>query len=198
MTATDLFPQPGAVKGDADFARDGTLRTRIRRWWVPAPKRWVAWLMLNPSKAGAARNDPTALRVTHFSRAWGFDGWIGVNMIPYIASKPAEMWRWFDWERNGPDWIARDDLAVNLSNIEKAARAASLRVVAFGAEPMARCQHWVNECLEQFCQPIDNPGDGDGELRCLGLTKAGAPIHPMARGRHRVPDDAKPVLWEWA
>ena len=30
------------------------------------------------------------------------------------------------------------------------------------------------------------------ELFCLGTTQSGAPIHPMARGRHRVPDSASP------
>lgn len=42
--------------------------------------------MLNPSDAGERRNDPTALRVTNFTRAWGYDGWIGVNLYPFIAA----------------------------------------------------------------------------------------------------------------
>jgi protein gp37 len=34
-----------------------------------------------------------------------------------------------------------------------------------------------------------------GEIHCLGETASGAPIHPMARGKHRVPDDRQPLLW---
>jgi hypothetical protein len=59
---------PPLVRGSAKFARDGTLRCQLRRWWVKAPQRWAAWLMLNPSVAATDRNDPTALRVTHFLR----------------------------------------------------------------------------------------------------------------------------------
>jgi len=60
---------PPAIQGSARFSRDGTLRNEIRRWWVENPTRWAVWLMLNPSTAAEGRNDPTALRVTHFSKA---------------------------------------------------------------------------------------------------------------------------------
>jgi hypothetical protein len=33
------------------------------------------------------------------------------------------------------------------------------------------------------------------EWKCLGLTGGGAPVHPLARGRHRVPDDATLQSW---
>jgi hypothetical protein len=108
--AGHLFPGPFEIKGSAVFGRERTLRLEIRRWWVPEPKRWAAWLMLNPSVAGENRNDPTAQRVTHFTRAWGYDGWIGVNLYPFISSKPAEMWRWANWQNHGPAWDVRDDL----------------------------------------------------------------------------------------
>lgn len=87
-----LFP---AIQGSAQFAQNGTLRCEIRRWWSDhAPTRWAAWLMLNPSVATADREDPTAKRVTHFSNVAGCDGWIGVNLYPFISSTPDEMWSW--------------------------------------------------------------------------------------------------------
>ncbi len=193
----DLFaePPPSApiFHGSAKFARDGTLRLEIRRWWVENPTRWAAWLMLNPSKAGAIETDRTADRVTHFSRSWGYDGWIGVNLYPFISSKPAQMWRWADWENKGPDWHARDDLGDNLSVLDAVGREASLRVAAFGARPIKRDNEWLEKCLERFCRP-SNTGDGEA-LYCLGTNKTQQPLHPMARGKWRVADDQKPILW---
>jgi hypothetical protein len=186
---SDLF-----LKGSARFSRDGILRREIRRWWIPEPQRWVAWLMLNPSKAGASANDPTAQRVTRFSRDWGYDGWIGVNLYPFISSTPEEMWTWADWENNGPDWYARDDLGFNLDDIERVGRMAALRVVAFGAQASIRGGLWLEECLEAFGQPPDDPG-ADSRLYCLGRTKNNQPLHPLARGKWRVMDGTQPSLW---
>src|SRR3990167_7462495 len=197
MLAIDLFPPtaPDApkIRGSARFARDKTLRYEIRRWWVEKPVRWAAWLMLNPSKAGAVETDPTTNRVTHFTRTWGFDGWIGVNLYPFISSTTPEMRRWADWEKNGPDWYARDDLGHNLSILGAVGREASLRVAAFGAQPVTRDDGWLQECLEQFTQP-SNCGAGES-LFCLGTNKTGQPLHPMARGKWRVPDSQRPLLW---
>lgn len=188
---SDLFTQ-----GSALFARNRTIRREIRRWWVGVPTRWAVWLMLNPSNAAEDRNDPTALRVTHFTKAWGFDGWIGVNLYPFIASEPAKMWAWRDYEANGPDWYARDDLQANLEDIERAARSSSLRMVAFGARPVERDGPWLEQCVEAFGQPS---GIGAGEaLYCLGVTKNGQPTHPLARGRSRISNLAQPRLWRAA
>ena len=186
-------PNPPQIQGSAKFARDHTIRYEIRRWWVARPMRWAAWLMLNPSLASAERGDPTAARVTHFTRSWGFDGWIGVNLYPFVSSTPAEMWRWADWERNGPDWYARDDLGHNLSVLDDVGREASIRIAAFGAAPIERDQVWLEECLEQFQQP-SLCGAGEA-LHCLGTTKFGQPLHPLARGKWRVSDDQRPILW---
>ena len=179
--------------GSAQFARERTVRREIRRWWVNEPTKWAAWLMLNPSDAGAQRNDPTSLRVTHFSCAWGFHGWIGVNLYPFVSSTPDAMWRRAHWENNGPDWYARDDMAANLEDIERVGRMVAMRIVAFGSAPVERDQMWVEECLEAFAQPSDC--GADERLYCLGKSKNGQPLHPMARGKWRVPDDRQPMLW---
>lgn len=193
MNATFELSAPIQIQGSALFSRERTIRREIRRWWVPGPKRWVAWLMTNPSDASEARNDPTAMRVTNFSRSWGYDGWIGVNLVPFISSTTPAMWKWFDWESNGPDWAARDDLAANLDDIERVGRLAALRVVAFGAEPVVRCPEWRSQCIEAFGQPSDI--DGSETLHCIGETQSWEPKHPLARGKHRVPGSAWPVVW---
>lgn len=195
----DLFraqisqPIKPKLSGSARFSGCKTLRYEIRRWWVDEPKRWAVWLMLNPSNAGAEQMDPTAQRVTHFSRSWGLDGWIGVNLYPLISSTPAEMWRWAAWDVNGPDYWARDRIHDNLNFVEAAGRAAIIRVAAFGAQPVEHDDGWLEEAIEAFTQPSSM---GAGEtLNCLGTNKTGQPLHPMARGKWRVPDDRQPIVW---
>jgi len=152
--------------------------------------------MLNPSDAGEHRDDPTSLRVTRFTAAWGYDGWIGVNVYPFVASRPADMWRRADWPNNGPDWEARDNLAANLHHIETVARHATLRVLAFGAAPISHDAGWLEQCIEAFSQPSNI--DSDNCLWCLGVNQTGQPLHPMARGKWRVPDSQQPLLWKAA
>ncbi len=189
----DLSAQP-LIQGSARFSRDGTLRNEIRRWWVEKPTRWAAWLMLNPSKAASERNDPTALRVTHFSKSFGCDGWIGVNLYPFISSDPKDMWRWANWEAHGPAWDVRDSLQSNLADIEAAGRAATIRMVAFGAPPIHHDEPWLEQCLEAFGQPADIVG-ADEQFYCLGINITGQPLHPLARGKMRVPDSQRPIPW---
>lgn len=191
---TRLLP---VVEGNATFAQDRRLRREIRRWWVENPQRWAAWLMLNPSTAGEDRNDQTALRVTHFSQAAGCDGWIGVNLYPLVTPNPSTMWRWANWEAHGPAWDVRDALLANLEDIAAAARLASLRMVAFGAAAIYHDEPWLEQCLEAFGQPSNLSG-ADEQLYCLGVNSTGQPLHPMARGRMRIPDDRRPVVWERA
>ncbi len=189
----DLRPSP-EVRGSARFSREGTLRNEIRRWWVTNPMRWAVWLMLNPSTASKDRNDPTAQRVTHFTRAAGCDGWIGVNLYPFISSQPADMWRWANWENHGPAWDVRDDLLANLGDIEEAARASVLRVVAFGAAPFYHDEPWLEQCLEAFGQPADLK-DADEQFYCLGVNSTGQPLHPLARGKMHISNNQQLMLW---
>jgi len=185
---------PPTIHGSARFSRDGTLRNEIRRWWVDNPTRWAVWLMLNPSTAAEGRNDPTALRVTHFSKAFGCDGWIGVNLYPFISSDPKAMWRWANWEAHGPAWDVRDALLGNVADIEDAARIATIRMVAFGAQPAYHDEDWLEQCLEAFGQPGEVDG-ADEYFYCLGVNSTGQPLHPLARGKMRVPDNQQPIHW---
>jgi hypothetical protein len=182
------------IRGSALFSRDKTMRLQIRRWWSQEPISWVGWLMLNPSTAAENHNDPTALRVTHFTKSWGYGGWIGINLYPLIASDPRIMWRWSHWDKNGPDWYARDALQENLTEIDRVSRIISLRVVAFGMQPVKRDGGWLEQCLEAFGQP-SSLSDVDERFYCLGTNKDGQPLHPLARGKLRVSDDTKPIVW---
>ena len=59
--------------------------------------------------------------------AFGCDGWIGVNLYPFISSDPKDMWRWANWEAHGPAWDVRDALLGNVADIEDAGRIATMK-----------------------------------------------------------------------
>lgn len=194
MTSAFDLSAPPTIRGDARFSRDATLRNELRRWWVDTPTRWAVWLMLNPSTAKADRDDPTTRRVTHFSKAFGCDGWIVVNLYPFISSQPEDMWRWANWTNHGPAWDVRDDLLANLGDIEDAGRIATIRMVAYGAAPIYHDEPWLEQCLEAFGKPADIAG-ADEQFYCLGVNSIGCPLHPLARGKMRVPDHQQPIKW---
>lgn len=183
---------PVQFKRTVEFSRNRTCRRTLRCSWAEPCLRWASWLMLNPSDADAERDDPTTVRVTKFTRAWGYDGWVIVNVYPFISSDPREIWARANWQANGPDWYSRDDLQANAADIEEVGRVSALRMVAFGTQPFERDEVWLEQCLERYQQPGEM---SDGTLWCLGRTQGGAPIHPLARGKYRVPDSARPVVW---
>jgi hypothetical protein len=176
------------IRRAAAFSRDGTLRrTLIREWDNQKPK--VCFIGHNPSTADHEIDDPTVRRWMHFAREWGYGGFVAVNLYPIRATDPGAARRWADWESNGPDWYARDDLDRNVVTISCEAKAAGLVVACWGA--IAQDDAWIDHILEA----ITSGEEPWPSVHVFGLTAGGAPIHPMARGKHRVPNDARPVLW---
>ena len=118
------------------------------------------------------------------SDGWGYGGLCVVNLYPFRSSSPAECRRWAAWKNNGPDWDARDVLQKNALTVGALAQRAALTVAAWGAATWAT--NWAEQLIEDHLPE---------RLFCLGTTTDGAPKHPLARGKHRVPDDVVPVRW---
>lgn len=169
------------MKREAKILFDDLCRVEIRRIWdedLPL----AAWLMLNPSKADGLIDDPTCGRVTHFTRKLGAGGWIGVNVIPYRATDPADMLRAL---RLGT--ISAEMLSTNLDHILEAGRQARWHVAAFGVVAPELGWH-RRRALEQFERRADR-------LLCLGTSPAGWPLHPLARGKFAIRNEAELVPW---
>ena len=190
-----LFPpKPAEPIGDsivrrAVFTKDRACRFSLTRIWGDSNAPRPLWLGHNPSDASETRDDPTSWRIIHFCRRWGQPGYDLGNLYPFVTSDPAECRRIADWEANGPDWWARDQLWHNLSHLEKLAAKASMIVACFG--DIARDQDWIDHVIEEISCAASEPVP----IYCLGTTKSGAPKHPMARGKHRVPNDQQPIIW---
>lgn len=147
----------GPWQGTAVFSADRRHRYRLDRPMGAGPA--VLWVMLNPSTADEARNDPTVRRVLGFSRLWGCGKVIVCNLHSLRGTDPACLDELDDYTSHlGDDYV-------------RAARCEAARVVigwgAHGARWPRRVRH--------LCDLL-----GDDDLWCLGTTThTHQPRHPL-------------------
>ncbi|MGB0972859.1 MAG: DUF1643 domain-containing protein, partial [Mycobacterium sp.] len=153
----------------------GNYRVHLSRQWRPGGDT-VVWIMANPSTADAKRDDPTIQRVVKFSKRWGYGRCEVVNLHPRVSPDPKVALA------DGPSTLTN----YNQVTIQIAMERAALVVVAWGA---VGAPFWA-AVTPLLRRDILRHGP-----RCLAKTKAGHPTHPMARGRHRIPDDAAAIPW---
>ncbi|TMC73897.1 MAG: DUF1643 domain-containing protein [Chloroflexi bacterium] len=156
------------MTGGATFSADRRYRYRLWRRW-DRTRPIVAFVMLNPSTADARHDDPTIRRCLGFARRWGYGGIEVVNLFAYRATDPRAL-------RTVRDPVGR----ANRGHIQSALRRATLVIVAWGARA-------DGSLLAELA-----------EARCLGLTRAGQPRHPLyLRGDVR-PVPFRPFAMEMA
>lgn len=153
-------PESAEVTRDADISEDGLYRYHLYRCWDPSV-HGLAFVMLNPSTADGTTDDPTIRRCMRFARDLGFGGMYVVNLYAFRATKPADLWKAAD--PVGP----RNDAYLKRAFV--AAGAAGKPVIAaWGA----------NARPDRVAQVLDLPLARES-LHALGLTKDGAPRHPL-------------------
>ena len=183
-----------AVVMHRSAAVDGNRRWSLLRVWDTA-KPLLLVIMHNPSIADAERDDPTMLRVIHFARLWGFGGAVVFNLVPWITPDKKLATGWAREALGAPghafDPYLRDDMQAGLGKAVGAAEFCAAVLCAWGnIDPCL--DGWADHFREAVeCAPraVEWP---DRPVWCLGLTASGAPKHPLARGRHRVPNDQQP------
>ena len=134
----------------------------------------VLFVMLNPSTADASADDPTLTRCRGFARRLGYERLLVGNLFAYRATDPRELVKAED--PIGPD---------NLFWLHRLGMLADDVIVAWGVPAIKLGDH-----LDRVLGAL-----GRGELLALGTTANGQPKHPLARGRHRIPDTAEPEAW---
>ena len=183
-------PQPRHMMRGAEVSDCGRYRWTLTRTWRAGP--WVCFIGLNPSTADHETDDPTIRRWVHFAEAWGYGAFVAVNLYPFRSASVKDC----------RQWTTRDQVTVdrallqNDGHIRNEAERAAMVVACWGAA--AWDQNHVQGVVDWLQNPVENildPGLPVFDLYCLGTTGSGAPKHPMARGRHRVPDDQRPILW---
>ncbi len=164
------LPDEGAI-----FSVDRTRRLWLgRKTGIDSPRRLFI-CGVQPSDADEKENDATILREIGFGARWGF-GWIDkVNV--------------FDRHSPDPETLYSDAEPVSAENddyVFAAAARCEFHLCAWGnhGAHLARGARLRRMLLERGYK-----------LHVFGLTKHGYPIHTLARGKMRIPDDAQPILW---
>jgi hypothetical protein len=147
------------VGGAARFSRDGRYRLSLVRAWDEGPR--VAWIMLNPSTAGADQDDPTLRRCIDFARRWGCGSLEVVNLFALVTPLPGAL-------RTASAPIGPDNDAA----IAAAIARADLVVAAWGAAHRGL-----------LGRADDVRARLPARAMCLGFTKSGDPRHPLYLAR---------------
>lgn len=160
------------LKGDAAsiavYSDCACYRYLLTRVWNPAGQK-ALFVMLNPSTATEAQNDPTVERCERRARALGFGAFRVTNIFAYRATDPRVMRVQAD--PVGPE----NDAAI----VESAAEWADLILCAWGT-------HGVFLDRGQQVQRLLRATGRD--LYTLGLTRDGHPKHPLYIGYDKQPE----------
>jgi hypothetical protein len=118
----------------------------------------VLFIMLNPSTADAVKDDPTIRRCIGFADRLGGSELTVVNLFALRATDPGELLTAADPVGPRNDEFLLEEIARHRSK-----EVPGIILCAWGANPMAvKRQHAIK-----------------GDFHCLGLTKKGAPKHPL-------------------
>ncbi|MCT4558126.1 MAG: DUF1643 domain-containing protein [Pelagimonas sp.] len=130
-------------------------RYGLERIWDET-RPWVTYVMLNPSTATELRNDPTIERCQRRAVQLGFGAMRIANLFAFRATHPKDLKRAEDPE--GPE---------NTALLHRWTQGSAMTIAGWGAH---------GDLLGQGRRvaPVL-----DGDVRHLGLTKAGHPRHPL-------------------
>lgn len=156
---------------DAVLSDDDVYRYVLTRSWSPRMSTFrsypLTWVMLNPSTADATIDDPTIKRCIAFTDAWGASSMYVVNLYALRSPHPSAL-------KTHPDPFGSD----NFYWLKKMTKEGPV-VAAWGVHKMPE---------DAYAALL--PAAQENRMYALGLTLDGHPKHPLARGRHRIPDDA--------
>lgn len=138
----------------------GALRYRywLHRRVAATGKEGLVFVMLNPSTADDANDDPTIRRCMAFARRWGYGELTVVNLFALRATNPDDL------RRHGEEAIGeRNDQALRWARQHV---ATSMVVAAWG-------NHGTHLGRDEAVLPVIAP------VKALKITKRGCPAHPL-------------------
>lgn len=142
----------------AAFDPSRAYRYVLTRKWGPEPP--AVFIMRNPSGAFTERDGPTRRRCLAFARREGRGGLVTVNLFALLSPDPRAL-------AQHPEPVGElNDHFI----LEYCTQPGALVVAAWGGQKtlQGRDRH-VTDLLRDYKVPV----------RCLGVTKAGAPRHPL-------------------
>ena len=153
------------VTSSAVYSECGSYRYSLTRKWGQGDR--LLYVMLNPSVADERQNDPTVERCERRARAMGFDAFRVANIFAWRATQPELL-------KQAADPVGPENDAVLLD----AGSWADRVICAWGVHGnhLGRGKQ-VEQMLRAHCASLWN----------LGLTKDGAPRHPLYVAYARIP-----------
>lgn len=124
------------------------------RTWGPGTKP-AMFIGLNPSIADETQDDPTIRRCKAFAKSWGCDSLVMTNLFAWRATDPRDM-------KAADDPVGPDNDAW----IDRLAAIAHVKIAAWGVHGAFGGRDRIVAARIP-------------DLMCLGLTKDGAPRHPL-------------------
>jgi hypothetical protein len=156
-----VYPEGVEVRRYASISDDGMYRFGLVRDWSEENNcSYLTFIMLNPSTADAELDDPTIRRCVGFAVSLGFNAVRVLNLYAFRATKPSDLWRAAE-PTGGP---RNDDL---LREVGRQAPYGNPMIAAWGVHTRA----------DRVAEVLSFPGWD--QLAALGMTKAGAPRHPL-------------------
>lgn len=157
------------TESEAVYSPCEAYRYALTRTWATGPR--LLYVMLNPSTATEARNDPTIERCERRARMLGFGAFRVANLFAFRATRPATLLA-------APDPVG----AGNDAALVEAAGWADRILCAWGAQGahLGRA-----EAAERLLRAAGRP------LLHLGLTRDGHPRHPLYVGYGQ-----RPLPWD--
>lgn len=156
----------------AVFSEDRAYRYTLSRcwgdWFSGGKPGYVAFCCLNPSTADETVDDPTIRRCVGFSKAWGYSGFVMVNLFAIRATDPKVMLK-------HPEPVGSE----NDKWICDIAKSAALIICAWGNHGghKGRCYKVQRMLMQKHGLT----------LMRLGLTNTGFPKHPLYIAGNTIP-----------
>lgn len=157
----------------AEISLCNTYRYFLQRTW-DINNKMMTFIMLNPSKADALKDDPTIRKCVMLAKKENCSGIYVINLFALRSSNPEELYIHND--PVGPE---------NNFWINKIAKQSQIIVAAWGNHG-----HFLNRDIEVL-NTLKSLGL---KLYCLGLNKNGSPKHPLARS---INIDTKLIKYEY-
>jgi hypothetical protein len=142
------------------FSHCGQYRYRLWRIWDRDMPR-ICFIMLNPSTADGAEDDPTIRKCVGFARRWGYGSLVVVNLYAYRSTDPKGLRGVYD--AVGPG---------NRTSVDIALAQSETVVCAWGATKGEDHDIARYRMIDAINAHGKNP-------MCLGVTKDGSPRHPL-------------------
>jgi hypothetical protein len=143
---------------DAIFDQSRKYRYVLKRQWGDNDNNFINFVLLNPSTADEEKDDKTIKACIKIAKNLGYDGLWVTNLFAFRATKPSDL-------KQSAEPIGKQ----NDQYLKEYAKRAKLVVIAWGnhGDFLGRAQNVIKLLSEIQV------------LHCLGITKHGAPKHPL-------------------